>query len=146
MKKHGEAGGDSSEGRSREYRAWSHMKDRCTNPRCRSWPRYGARGIHVCPSWHESFPAFLADMGRCPPGRSLDRIDNDGPYEKANCRWATPSEQGLNTRKRRYSTLDGKPIAIGEMAHYLAMPVNDFGWRLRRLERRLRSDGHAYRT
>lgn len=88
------------------YRRWSSMIARCTNPRDASWTDYGGRGITVCDRWL-SFAAFVADMGDCPSGMSLDRVDNNGNYESANCRWATPSEQGLNRRV----SLASRPIA-----------------------------------
>lgn len=72
------------------------MWKRCRNSRCKAYPRYGGRGIQVCERW-STYSAFLSDMGEAPPGMSIDRIDNDGNYEPANCRWATQSAQMRNT-------------------------------------------------
>jgi len=76
------------------------MLSRCTNPSSADWARYGGRGITVCGRWHR-FEDFLADMGSCPDGLTLDRINNEGNYEPGNCRWATWEQQVLNRRSNR---------------------------------------------
>lgn len=81
--------------RSRTYVVWMNMKARCNNPSARLYQRYGGRGISYDPAW-ESFEGFLRDMGEAPDGFSIDRIDNDANYSKANCRWGTPVEQARN--------------------------------------------------
>lgn len=52
----------------------------------------------MTPEWANSFEAFLRDMGRCPPGLTLERKDVNGNYEKGNCKWATQKEQQNNRR------------------------------------------------
>lgn len=83
---------------SREYRIWCGMRRRCIDPKSTPYPIYGGRGISVCERWQESFANFLADMGPCPHGCSLDRVNPNGDYEPANCRWATKVQQAQNQR------------------------------------------------
>lgn len=80
------------------YRRWQSMKQRCCNPRAQFYYCYGARGIYVCEEW-KVFKAFQEwCLKTFEPGKSLDRVNNDGPYPPSNCRWATPSEQQKNAR------------------------------------------------
>lgn len=81
------------------YVMWCSMWKRCTNPNTKKYNRYGGRGIRVCKRWR-LFSNFITDMGKRPRGASLDRINNDGNYTPANCRWATWKQQA-NNRKRR---------------------------------------------
>lgn len=86
-----------------EYRTWLGLKNRCNNTRSKDWVDYGGRGIIVCRKWRDSYPAFLADMGRRPSDtHSIDRVDNDKGYTPRNCRWATPKEQANNKRRNNY--------------------------------------------
>ena len=85
--------------RPRIYGIWVGMKQRCTNPNVEKYPRYGGRGIKVCPEWEEDFQAFYewAIANGYQDNLTIDRIDNDGNYEPSNCQWITSEE---NTRKR----------------------------------------------
>lgn len=72
----------------RIYKVWTAMVDRCSNPNSTNYYRYGGRGIKVCDNWLK-FENFLKDMGVPEKGLTIDRINNDGNYEKSNCRWVT---------------------------------------------------------
>jgi hypothetical protein len=86
----------------REHNSWRSMKQRCLNPKNKSYHYYGERGIKVCDRWLHSFKNFLFDMGhRLGPEYTLDRKNNDGNYEPRNCRWATKKVQRNNTRKQQ---------------------------------------------
>ena len=81
------------------FHRWINMMERCHwNP----IPHYGLRGITVCEEWHDPkvFLDYLeSNLGPCPSGYSIDRIDNDGNYEPGNIRWASPSVQVQNQRR-----------------------------------------------
>jgi AP2 domain len=82
----------------REHRIWVGMKQRCNNPNFKHYENYGGRGITYDPRW-EKFENFYEDMGNCPDGLELDRIDNELGYSKENCQWADGTWQSFNRRK-----------------------------------------------
>jgi hypothetical protein len=82
------------------YKVWSSMLDRCRNSKNAAYKYYGARGISFDPLWVK-FENFYNDMCPRPDSMTLDRINNDGPYSKENCRWITHLENCQNRKKRK---------------------------------------------
>lgn len=113
------------------YRVWLAMRARCSNPNNKDYKWYGGRGITVCPEW-DDFTQFARDMGSRPPGRSLDRIDNDGPYSKDNCRWATKAEQMKNTSVARWIEFNGERKVLSEWARTFSVSTGKLHSLLRR--------------
>jgi hypothetical protein len=104
------------------YGSWENMKARCYQPSNPRFHRYGGRGIEVCPEWFLHFIVFALDMGPKPsPQHSLERIDNDGNYEPANCRWATVSEQSLNKAGTTEVEHCGIRMAVSEWADFTGL-------------------------
>jgi hypothetical protein len=103
------------------YRIWGNMIQRCENPKNPRFERYGGRGITVCKRWRESFEDYLEDiqtLGEQPsPDHTLDRIDNDGPYEISNMRYATKAEQAKNRSNARWiDHPDGRRMQLKDWA------------------------------
>lgn len=97
------------------YGIYRTMLTRCYNKNSEKYSRYGGRGIRVSDEW-QTFENFYRDMGDPPAGMSLDRIDNDGPYSKDNCRWATGKTQCNNTRRNIWITARGESKTISQWA------------------------------
>lgn len=93
------------------YQSWTAMRHRCTNPSSKDFHNYGGRGISISQRW-DDFPNFLADMGECPEGMTLERIKNDGNYEVSNCRWSTKIEQARNRRTNHLLTYNGESLCV----------------------------------
>lgn len=125
--------------KTRTYRIWTGMKVRCQNKNCKMFPLYGGRGIKVCERW-QKYENFIEDMGHCPEGLSLDRINNDGDYEKQNCRWADQITQANNARTNRWIFYDGKRQTmaqwgreIGVRPQLIAQRLDRDGWSVERV-------------
>jgi len=113
-----------------EYNTWTSMKQRCFDPKSNNYENYGGRGITVCDRWKDSFENFLEDMGRRAKGHSIEREDNDGPYCKANCVWATRKEQARNKRNNRMLTHDGRTQCVADWAEELQIRAMSISRRL----------------
>lgn len=101
--------------RTPEYVAWMNMKKRCLNASYCRFRGYGGRGITICVRWLESFKNFIADMGARPsPKHSIERKDNDGNYEPANCTWAARPQQDSNKRTNRPITFGSETLTVKE--------------------------------
>lgn len=107
----------------KEYMAWHNCIARCHNEAHHGYCRYGAKGVKVCDEWRASFEQFFKDMGPCPEGMSLDRINPHGNYEKSNCRWATDLEQARNKKNTKWvkHPKTGEPVRAADLADELGM-------------------------
>jgi len=99
----------------KEYAKWALAIDRCHKENNFQYKDYGGRGIRVCKRWRNSFEAFYKDMGPCPPGLTLERINNDKGYFPRNCKWATWDEQCRNRRTNVWVVYKGKRIIFFDL-------------------------------
>ena len=90
-----------------EYRSWCHMKERCDNPKDKSYADYGGRGITYEPAW-KSFSVFIQDLG----------------YSKTNCIWATSTQQNRNKRSNLRLTYKEATKTALEWATLLGIRVD----------------------
>jgi len=117
----------------RTFSIWKDMHRRCFNRNCAAFPNYGGRGITICDRWRE-FPAFLADMGPCPSGLSIERIDVNGNYEPQNCRWASRHTQARNTRRTVLVEYRGERMALIDACSLAGLPYATVRDRIRLLK------------
>lgn len=110
--------------RTKEYRAWSHAKGRCYNPKDPRFRLYGANGVKMCDRWVNDFSAFINDMGKAPsPKHTLERVDRKGDYTPENCIWATRTVQANNTR---CNTIIEGGMTMAQFARHHGLNYNSF--------------------
>lgn len=113
----------------RTYRSWKDMRARCNNPHNTDFVDYGGRGIAVCERW-DDFAKFFADMGERPAGQTLDRIDANGDYDPANCRWADAKTQANNKRNNRLVSVNGVSKTLQEWCDKIGIDRSKVRYRL----------------
>jgi hypothetical protein len=115
-----------------EYRCWSHIKSRCYNPRTPDYKNYMDRGIRMCDEWKNSFETFFSDMGKRPTTKhTIERVDNNGLYEKLNCVWATRLVQNANRRNTHLLTFRGETMTKRQWALRLGIGYATVQYRLK---------------
>lgn len=119
----------------RLHKVWCSMRARCQRETSPDYPRYGGRGIKVCPEWadFEVFQTWALASGY-QPDLTIDRRDVNGDYEPDNCRWITRPEQNRNRRDNVRYSFRGQSLLLPEIAELTGIPFT-------RLANRVRRDG-----
>lgn len=117
--------------KTRIYRIFHSMHDRCENPNINTFKHYGARGIKVCDEWStfEGFRDWAFSNGYTDE-LSIDRIDVNGDYTPENCRWTTTRVQSLNKTNTRYLTHNGITKTLVEWGEQSVCGVQAFRGRI----------------
>lgn len=119
------------ESKTRLYRVWKGMRERCQNHNHIAYPDYGGRGISVCEEWDKDYLAFkewaikngydeTAKRNVC----TLDRIDVNGNYCPENCRFADALEQSLNKRTTVKINYNGNLYNFKELSDITGVDID----------------------
>ena len=100
--------------KTRLYKEWKSMKDRCYRKNHIYYNYYGEKGIQVCQEWRDNFEQFKdwALNNGYQDDLTIDRIDNDKDYCPENCRWVTQKEQANNRTNNIYAYYQGKLLPL----------------------------------
>lgn len=99
------------------YRVWCSMRERCSNPNNKSYSRYGGRGITVCEEWNSfsTFKEWALKNGYFEK-LTIDRINNEEGYKPSNCRWVDHKTQNRNYSRNHLITYMGKTQCLTDWA------------------------------
>lgn len=89
--------------KTRAFSAWCSMRARCENLREKDFVHYKGKGISYPPEW-ETMEGFFNDMGECPDGYELERLDGSLGYSAENCIWASGFTQSQNRKTFKNNT------------------------------------------
>ena len=119
--------------KTRLYKEWAGIIQRCTNPNSTSYVRYGKKGIDICREWlsFDPFKDWALSNGYSDE-LTIDRIDNDKGYSPDNCRWATYEEQAHNQKTNRNLEYNGETMTMAEWARKLGISSSSLYGRLKR--------------
>jgi hypothetical protein len=134
--------------KTRLYKIWANMLDRCRRPNSTFYKEYGGRGIKVCDEWRqfENFRDWALENGYNDT-LTIDRIDVNRNYAPDNCRWATLLVQSRNKRNNLKITFCGETKTVSEWSEITKIPRQSIarrfksGWNiddvLKKIDRRI---------
>lgn len=110
--------------RTKLYKIWVAMRQRCGNPNDPNYDRYGGRGIEVCEEWSrfEAFMEWAISSGYVEGEVDLDREDNDKGYSPENCRFITHRDNLRNTHRKLHDVINGEDVTLSEAAEKYGVP------------------------
>lgn len=113
------------------YKVYHGMKQRCNNQNVKAYKNYGARGIKLCDEWENDYKTFeiWALSHGYNEGLTIERKDVNKGYCPDNCCWITKKEQGYNKRNTRKITYNGKSQCMNKWAEELNISVNTLSTR-----------------
>lgn len=93
------------ESKTKLYKVWVQMLQRCNNPNDSNYHNYGGNGITVITEWfdYQTFKTWAITHGYC-EGLTIERLDPYKGYYPENCTWIPLSAQGFNKRKSSKNT------------------------------------------
>jgi len=110
--------------KTRAYRVWMAMKQRCCNKDHWLYPRYGGRGIKICEKWKDvSVFCNWAKKNGIKQGLTIDRKNNDLGYFPENCRFVSKKKNLNNTSKTIYLDTPRGRLPLQEAAEFYG--IND---------------------
>lgn len=121
------------------YRRWLAINQRCGNPKYSQYKDYGGRGIKN--EW-SSFEDFKRDMYENYQEHfrkygerqtRIERIDNNGNYNKQNCKWATCKQQMRNRRNNHMITINGTTKCMTDWANQIGITYSALWKRLKKM-------------
>ena len=135
--------------KSRLYKIWRGMRERCYNVNTKNFMRYGGRGISICEEWFEfeAFKNWALSHGYTSE-LTIDRIDNEKGYSPDNCRWATLKEQENNKSSNRMIEFNGEKHTMSEWSEITGICYSTLHGRLERydIEKALTAPVRPHRT
>lgn len=93
---------------------YTAAKARCENPNDPSYPNYGGRGIKLCFASASEYINYLLSLPGADRSKEIDRIANNGNYERGNLRWTDRPTQNRNRRRNVYVQYDGKQMVLSD--------------------------------
>lgn len=76
------------ETRTKIRRIWNRINAACYDKDYPTYDKYGANNVRICGRWLK-FENFLADMGECGRGLTIQRFDVTKDFTPENCCWST---------------------------------------------------------